>query len=124
LPISSHPTRRGTRRRRSSSPGSRRSRPSKERWDRRPTRLADALDAANRIAKEFQRAALYSSLMSDQDTRVGKYQGMQQEMQQVGALLGEQTAFIEPEILKIDKATLDAWVAREPRLKAYQHCRR
>ena len=43
-------------------------------------------------------------MLSDQDTRVSKYQGMQQEMIQVGAQLGAEAAFIEPEILKIDKA--------------------
>jgi len=70
-----------------------------------PARLADALDAANAAAKELQKVYLYASLISDQDTRVAKYQGMQQEMQQVGAEFGEQVAFIEPEVLKIDKAT-------------------
>src|SRR5262245_40980753 len=84
-------------------------------------RLADALDAANRVAKEFQRVALYASLISDQDTRVSKYQGMQQEMQQAAATFGETVAFIEPEILKIEKATLDGWVAQQPRLKTYAH---
>jgi len=84
-------------------------------------RLADALDAANAAAKELQKVYLYASLISDQDTRVAKYQGMQQEMQQVGAEFGEQVAFIEPEVLKIDKATLDKWTAQEPRLKTYQH---
>src|SRR6187399_1746161 len=71
-------------------------------------RLADALDAANRVAKDFQRVGLYTSLMSDQDTRVSKYQGLQQEMQQAGATFGETLAYLEPEILRIDKATLDA----------------
>ena len=85
------------------------------------TRLADALDAANAISKDLQRVYLYASLSSDQDTRVSKYQGMQQEMQQIGSNFGEQVSFIEPEILKIDKAKLDAWVAQEPRLKTYQH---
>ncbi len=85
------------------------------------TRLADALDAANAISKELQKVYLYASLSSDQDTRVSKYQGMQQEMQQMAASFGEQVSFIEPEILKIDKAKLDAWVAQEPRLKTYQH---
>lgn len=85
------------------------------------TRLADALDAANAISKELQKVYLYASLSSDQDTRVSKYQGMQQEMQQIGANFGEQVSFIEPEILKIDKAKLDGWVAQEPRLKTYQH---
>jgi oligoendopeptidase F len=86
-----------------------------------PARLADALDEANRIAKDLQRVSVYAGLISDQDTRVSKYQGMQQEMQQVGAAFGEQLAFVEPEILKIDKATLDRWAATEPRLKTYQH---
>ena len=56
-------------------------------------------------------------MLSDQDTRVSKYQGMQQEMVQVGAQLGAEAAFIEPEILKIDRATIDRFVAQEPRLK-------
>jgi oligoendopeptidase F len=86
-----------------------------------PARLADALDAVNRVSKELQKVYLYASLISDQDTRVSRYQGMQQEMQQLAAKFGEETAFIEPEILKIDKATLDKWIAQEPRLKTYQH---
>jgi oligoendopeptidase F len=86
-----------------------------------PQRLADALDASNRVAKEFQRVAVYAGLISDQDTRVSKYQGMQQEVQQLGAALGEALSFVEPEILKVEKATLDTWSAREPRLRTYAH---
>jgi oligoendopeptidase F len=83
------------------------------------TKLADALDAVNRLSKEFQKVYLYASLIADQDTRVSKYQGMQQEMQQLGAKFGEAVSFVEPEILKIDKAALDKRVAEEPRLKTY-----
>ena len=86
-----------------------------------PARLADALDTINRISKDLQRVYLYASLISDQDTRVSKYQGMQQEMLQIAAAFGEQVSFVEPEILKIDKAKLDTWVGQEPRLKTYQH---
>jgi oligoendopeptidase F len=86
-----------------------------------PARLAEALDTANAIGKDLQKIYLYASLLADQDTRVSKYQGMQQEMQQIAAGFGQQVSFIEPEILKIEKATLDAWTAREPRLKTYQH---
>ena len=86
-----------------------------------PSRLADALDAINAVSKELQRVYVYASMMSDQDTRVSKYQGMQQEMQQVAASFGETISFVEPEILKIDRATLDTWAAQEPRLKTYRH---
>ncbi len=86
-----------------------------------PARLAEALETANRVGKEFQKVALYASLIADQDTRVSKYQGMNQEMQQLGAKFGETISFVEPEVLKIPNATLDKWVAQEPRLKTFQH---
>jgi oligoendopeptidase F len=84
-------------------------------------RLADALDKANAISKELQKVYLYASLLSDEDTRISKHQGMQQEMQQIAAGFGEQVSFIEPEILKIDKAKVDGWIAQEPRLRTYKH---
>ena len=83
-------------------------------------RLADALELGTRLSKEFARAYVYASMMSDTDTRVSKYQGMQQEMIQLGSMLGAEAAFIEPEILKLDKATVDKFVAGEPRLKVYR----
>ena len=84
------------------------------------TRLADALDTVNRVAKEFQKVFLYSSLLADEDTRVAKHQGMQQEMQQLGAGFGETVSFLEPEILRIGKAKVDGWVNQEARLKTYR----
>src|SRR5687767_7930666 len=70
--------------------------------DSSPARLLEALETTSRVAKDFQRVYVYASMMSDQDTRVSKYQGMQQEMQQIAAKFGEQVAFAEPEILKIE----------------------
>src|SRR5262245_30650944 len=64
-------------------------------------RLADALELGNRLSKELSRAYVYASMMSDQDTRVSSYRGMQQEMIQIAASLGAETAFFEPEVLKM-----------------------
>jgi oligoendopeptidase F len=85
-----------------------------------PQKLADALELTSRISKEFSRLYVYASMMSDQDTRDSKYQGMQQEMTQAGATIGAETAFMEPEILKIDRATIDKFLTAEPRLKVYK----
>ena len=85
-----------------------------------PQKLADAMELASRLSKDFSRVYVYASMMSDQDTRVSRYQGMQQEMTQVGATFGAETAYIEPEILKIDRATVDRFVSSEPRLKIYR----
>jgi oligoendopeptidase F len=84
------------------------------------SRLADALELGSRLQKELARTYVYASMMSDTDTRVSKYQGMQQEMIQLASTVGAEAAFIEPEILKIDRATLEKFLAAEPRLKPYR----
>jgi oligoendopeptidase F len=81
--------------------------------------LADALELGSRLSKEFARAYVCASMMSDTDTRVSKYQGMQQEMIQLGSTLNAESAYVEPEILKTDRATIDRFIATEPRLKSY-----
>jgi oligoendopeptidase F len=83
--------------------------------------LYDALDFVSTLTKEFYRLYSYASMSSDQDTRDSKYLGMQQEMSQIGTNLGAAAAFIEPEILKIDRSTIDAFLASEPKLAIYRH---
>jgi oligoendopeptidase F len=82
-------------------------------------RLADALEFGSRINQELSRLYTYVSLLSDQDTRVARNQGFVQEMVQLAARAGEAGAYLEPEILKIDKATLDRFIAEEPRLTVF-----
>ena len=85
-----------------------------------PSRLADALDLASDLDKELTRLFVYASMSSDQDTRVSLYQGMEQEMIQLGSVLGTECAYIEPEILKMDNATIGRFLADEPRLAIYR----
>jgi len=86
-----------------------------------PQRLADALETQSRLEKTFGRLSLYAGLISDQDTRVSQYQAMGQEMVQLAADLGTETAYIQPEILKMDTTAIDLFLAQEPRLKVYEH---
>ena len=85
-----------------------------------PSRLAEALETENYFDKEFTRLYVYASMHSDEDTRVSTYQAMQQEMIQFGATLGSEEAFTEPEILKMDNATIERFLAQEPRLNIYR----
>ena len=85
------------------------------------SRLADALETQSKLDKEFTRLYVYASMNSDQDTRVSSYQAMQQEMIQLGSVLGTEEAFIEPEILKMDNATIERFLAQEPRLHVFRH---
>ncbi len=84
-------------------------------------RLADALDLVTRLNNQFARLSVYASLAADQDTRVSSYQAMQQEMVQIGANLGAEAAFIDPEILKLEPATIDRFLREEQRLAVYRH---
>ena len=85
-----------------------------------PAKLADALDLSTSLSKELARTYVYASMKSDEDTRVSKYQGMQQEMTQLAADLGAETSYMEPEILKIDPAAIARFVSQEPRLALYR----
>jgi len=84
-----------------------------------PQQLAAALVLLSDLNKEFSRVYIYTGLIADQDTRVAKYRAMKQEMDQLGASFGADTAFVEPEILKIDRATIDSFIAKEPKLAPY-----
>ena len=83
-------------------------------------RLADALDLLAALNKDLARLSVYASAMADQDTRVSDYQAMQNEMVQIGAKLGAEAAFVEPEILKLERSVVDTFIAKEPRLKDYR----
>jgi oligoendopeptidase F len=81
--------------------------------------LAEALELTSRLDKELSRLYVYASMLSDQDTRLSEPQGMQQEMQQIYARFGAEASYIEPEILKVGSATVEKFIAAEPRLKNY-----
>jgi oligoendopeptidase F len=78
--------------------------------------LADALALLSRLDQAITRLYVYASMRSDEDTRVSGTQGMQQEMQQLYSEFGAEASFIEPEILGLGQARLDAFLAAEPRL--------
>jgi oligoendopeptidase F len=82
--------------------------------------LADALEALSRLDKDISRLFVYASMLADQDTRDSMHQGMRQEMVQLATALNSEAAFIEPEILRGDKATIEKSIAQEPRLNVYR----
>jgi oligoendopeptidase F len=84
-----------------------------------PRVLADALDHMYRLHKELSRLDTYAGMLADQDTRESVPQGMQQEIQQLGAAFGAQVSYVEPEVLRAGKGTIEKFLAAEPRLKIY-----
>ena len=85
-----------------------------------PKDLLACLDFTFNLSKELGRISVYAGLISDQDTRDAAHLAMTQTIRQVGSDYGAKAAYIEPEILKMDKATIDAFMKQEPKLGIYR----
>jgi oligoendopeptidase F len=83
--------------------------------------LYECLSLVNTLHKEMMRLYCYASMHSDEDTRESRYTRMEQEMTHIGAELGARTAFIDPEILTMDRSRIDEFIVEEPRLAVYRH---
>ena len=82
--------------------------------------LAEALDRLYAFDKELSRLYVYASMLADEDTRDAQHQGMQQEMAQLAAVFASQASFMEPEILKFPKGSVQKFLASESRLTIYR----
>ncbi len=82
-----------------------------------PEKLLGCLDFSYQLGKEDSRLYPYASMSSDQDTRDSKYLAMKQEMNQISSTIDAAEAFIEPEILKIDRATIESFLKQEKKLE-------
>ena len=82
--------------------------------------LLECLNFNSEINKEFTRLYVYAMQSSDLDTRDANYQGKVQEMQQSAAQMAALASFIEPEILAVEPAKLDAFIRQEQGLAVYE----
>jgi oligoendopeptidase F len=84
-------------------------------------RLLGCLDLMGHLNKEFARLFSYANLSLDQDMRVPSSGALQQETDQLGAMFGEKSAFIEPEILALSPARVRSFIGGERRLEIHRH---
>ncbi len=83
--------------------------------------LRDALDLVFDLQRRLAKIYVYASMRSDEDTRESKPLGMRQEIEQVATELGGRAAWLEPEILAMDPATVEKFLAEESGLAIYRH---
>jgi oligoendopeptidase F len=65
----------------------------------------------NALGRELSRLRAYAGMLADQDTRDARHQGMRQELVQLGASFRAEASYIEPEILRFDRARLRMFLA-------------
>jgi oligoendopeptidase F len=85
-----------------------------------PANLYSCLDFVTNLRKEFSRLYGYASMSSDVDTRDSKRLELVQEMRQIGSDFSAKASFIDPEILEMDRTTVDDFLRREPKLATYR----
>ena len=72
------------------------------------------------FARKMEKAYVYSSLKSDEDTTVSKYQEMSQVAQNTYVYASSELSFISPEVLSTDKSVIDKYLA-DPEISYLKH---
>jgi oligoendopeptidase F len=81
--------------------------------------LYNALRTFFDILKVFYSTSTYASNLSNEDLNIADNQAMNQQITALGALFGENTAFMEPEILSIPKEKIDKFFKEKPELAEF-----
>ncbi len=83
-------------------------------------KLLAFLEYSAKLSKEGTRLYSYASMHSDEDTRKTEYLAMKQEMDQLFTKAGSMSSYSVPEILTLNKATIDRFISEEEGLKPYK----
>jgi len=86
-----------------------------------PQTLLEFFKLRDDVSPRFEKCYVYASLMSDQDTRVTKYQGFEDRLRGLAVKFGQATAWVEPELISIPWETLDKWMKENQELALYRH---
>jgi oligoendopeptidase F len=84
-----------------------------------PKILWDSLELRSELSKTLFSLYQYAYLSKDLDNRVSKYQAMTDRAAMLGAQAGAASAFIEPELLKLDDAVLRKMASQFPKTDVY-----
>lgn len=82
--------------------------------------LLAALEQNEKLERIADLSMNYAARLSDQDTSDTKHQAMNQKLQSVISNINSTLSFLEPEILELDKDTLERYFAEAPDLEHYR----
>jgi len=74
-----------------------------------------------KLGESAARRYVYANLVADQDTRESRGQAMTQEMTRLASTFAAEAAYVEPEILKMSRDRIAAFIQERPGLKPYEH---
>jgi oligoendopeptidase F len=80
--------------------------------------LAEALALQSDLGKTISRVYVYTSLKADEDVRASAWQERLGQSRDLYTAFGEATSWISPELLTLDKAKVDGFIAANTTLKS------
>jgi oligoendopeptidase F len=83
--------------------------------------LRAVLELREELMREVSNVASYARMRSDEDTRNQEYQALSARAQSLASEASSAASFIEPELQRADRETLDAYLDAEPALQQYDH---
>jgi len=89
-------------------------------WTGSPQEMFQLLDHVSEIEKIEDRTYAYTSLLSDTDMGSSTWQAMKGEIHTASVHLRSKLAFMDPDIIKLGRKKISAYVKAEPRLKDYE----
>ena len=84
-------------------------------------RFQECLDLQSDTTKRFARLSVYANELHAEDTGAASSLELVQRAKVLASNLGEATAFVRPEILRLGKAKIDALFAEDAKLAIYRH---
>lgn len=82
--------------------------------------LLKVMDLSAKLEEKLSLAFNYAERLYDEDTGNSAHQAMTAKIMALYADLGSKTAFVDPEVLAIDEAQLEAFYKEEPKLEHYR----
>jgi oligoendopeptidase F len=83
--------------------------------------LRHALEAILQVRHRLEILYIFSSLKSDEDTRIGDHIARRGKASTLAVRFAEAVSWFEPELLALGPATITRFKAREPALEIYAH---
>jgi oligoendopeptidase F len=84
-------------------------------------RFRECNDLQTDMNKRFLRLTVYAYNLQSEDTGVASSRELQQRVSVLGSKITEATSFVNPEVLAMGAAKIDAFLKEEPGLAIYRH---
>lgn len=83
--------------------------------------LARAMQAIYDVNKRLDRVDTYAGLRHDEDTRIGANQQLTQKAELLRTEFDKATSYLNPELVALGRAKVEAFIAAEPKLKTFTY---